>query len=114
DDEALARLSERRNLRLIVAPPYEFTDRDIELRAVDGGFLAQNPDGRPDRPGDWTVATRRAPTDAERDALAFAWSVCRYVKSNAIVIANRDQTVGIGAGQMSRVDSCRLAVEKAV
>ncbi|KAB2962795.1 MAG: bifunctional phosphoribosylaminoimidazolecarboxamide formyltransferase/IMP cyclohydrolase [Thermoanaerobaculia bacterium] len=114
DEEALARLSERRNLRLLVAPPYEFTEHDIELRAIDGGFLAQNPDGRADDPAGWTSPTRRPPSGAERRALELAWSVCRYVKSNAIVVANGEQTVGIGAGQMSRVDSCRLAVAKAV
>jgi phosphoribosylaminoimidazolecarboxamide formyltransferase/IMP cyclohydrolase len=62
----------------------------------------------------WTCATRREPSAGERRALEFAWSVARYVKSNAIVLATADQTVGIGAGQMSRVDSCRLAVEKAI
>src|SRR6185295_1326034 len=61
----------------------------------------------------WTSPTRRQPTPEERRALELAWKVVRYVKSNAIVVANGDQTVGVGAGQMSRVDSCRLAVEKA-
>jgi phosphoribosylaminoimidazolecarboxamide formyltransferase/IMP cyclohydrolase len=59
------------------------------------------------------VATRRAPTEGERRALAFAWRVAKHVKSNAIVLAHADRTVGIGAGQMSRVDSVRLAVMKA-
>ncbi len=68
-----------------------------------------SPTTRPPGP----VRPARQPTDEERRALDFAWTVCRYVKSNAIVIANAEQTVGIGAGQMSRVDSCRLAVEKA-
>jgi phosphoribosylaminoimidazolecarboxamide formyltransferase / IMP cyclohydrolase len=85
----------------------------VELRAVDGGFLAQPPDAFPDDPAGWTCPTKRQPTAEERRALDLAWKVVRYVKSNAIVVTNADQTVGIGAGQMSRVDSCRLAVEKA-
>ena len=80
---------------------------------IDGGFLAQAPDAFADDPATWTCPTRRQPTPEERRALDFAWAVTRYVKSNAIVLANGDQTVGIGAGQMSRVDSCRLAIEKA-
>jgi phosphoribosylaminoimidazolecarboxamide formyltransferase/IMP cyclohydrolase len=114
DEEALARLSERRNLRVLVSPPYEPAPGDVELRALDGGFLAQRPDGERDPVAGWSCPTRRQPTPEERRALEFAWSVCRYVKSNAIVVANGDQTIGIGAGQMSRVDSCRLAVGKAV
>jgi len=86
----------------------------MELRSVDGGFLAQAPDALADAPAPWTCPTRRAPTAEERRGLEFAWGVSRYVKSNAIVLTTADQTVGIGAGQMSRVDSCRLAIEKAV
>lgn len=114
DEEALARLSERKNLRVLICPPYEPAPGDVELRAIDGGFLAQRPDGEPEPTSGWTCPTRRQPSAEERRALEFAWSVCRYVKSNAIVVAHGDQTVGIGAGQMSRVDSCRLAVGKAV
>ena len=86
---------------------------EAELRGVDGGFLAQRPDGEPEDPAAWRCVTRRQPAAAELRALEFAWKVTRYVKSNAIVLANADQTVGIGAGQMSRVDSCRLAIQKA-
>jgi phosphoribosylaminoimidazolecarboxamide formyltransferase/IMP cyclohydrolase len=80
---------------------------------VAGGFLAQPPDAFPDDPAGWTCPTQRQPTPEERRALELAWKVTRYVKSNAIVITNGDQTVGIGAGQMSRVDSCEIAVRKA-
>ena len=110
---ARERLAAKKNLRVLDCPPYRPAAGDVELRPVDGGFLAQPPDAVADDPAGWTCPTRRTPTGEERRALELAWKVCRYVKSNAIVVANGDQTVGIGAGQMSRVDSCRLATEKA-
>jgi len=117
DETALERFAAKKALRLLECPLYRPSRsdncREIELRPVAGGFLAQPPDALPDDPAAWTCPTRRQPTDTERRALELAWKVCRYVKSNAIVLANEEQTVGIGAGQMSRVDSCRLAVEKA-
>ncbi|HEY2290685.1 MAG TPA: bifunctional phosphoribosylaminoimidazolecarboxamide formyltransferase/IMP cyclohydrolase, partial [Thermoanaerobaculia bacterium] len=113
DEAARASFGAKKNLRLIECPLYNPSRREVELRAVDGGFLAQRPDAFPDDPAGWTCPTQRQPTAEEQRALEFAWRVVRYVKSNAIVVANADQTVGIGAGQMSRVDSCRLAVEKA-
>ncbi|HET9228656.1 MAG TPA: bifunctional phosphoribosylaminoimidazolecarboxamide formyltransferase/IMP cyclohydrolase, partial [Thermoanaerobaculia bacterium] len=103
----------KKNLRVLECPLYLPSAGDVELRPIDGGFLAQPPDAVPDDPSGWTCPTQRQPTSEERRALELAWKVCRYVKSNAIVVANGDQTVGIGAGQMSRVDSCRLATEKA-
>jgi phosphoribosylaminoimidazolecarboxamide formyltransferase / IMP cyclohydrolase len=112
-EDALARFGKKANLRLLVCPAYRPSRDEVELRAVDGGFLAQPPDAFPDDPAGWTCPTRRSPSPEERRALDFAWKVVRNVKSNAIVVTNADQTVGIGAGQMSRVDSCRLAVEKA-
>ena len=112
DEAARARLAGKANLRVLAAPPY--APGGLELRLLDGGFLAQTPDAAPDDPAAWTCPTKRSPTGEERRALDFAWRVCRAVKSNAIVLATADQTVGIGAGQMSRVDSCRIAVQKAV
>ncbi|MDP9120203.1 MAG: bifunctional phosphoribosylaminoimidazolecarboxamide formyltransferase/IMP cyclohydrolase [Acidobacteriota bacterium] len=114
DAAARERFAEKKNLRLLECPLYQPGNREIELRAVAGGFLAQPPDAYRDDEAAWTSPTRRAPTAEERRALEFAWRVARYVKSNAIVVANGDQTVGVGAGQMSRVDSCRLALQKAV
>jgi phosphoribosylaminoimidazolecarboxamide formyltransferase/IMP cyclohydrolase len=114
DDDARARLAGKTNLRLLEAPSYAPAAGAWELRALDGGALVQTLDTAPDDPATWTCPTRRSPTDEERRALDFAWRVCRAVKSNAIVIATADQTVGIGAGQMSRVDSCRIAIQKAV
>jgi phosphoribosylaminoimidazolecarboxamide formyltransferase/IMP cyclohydrolase len=113
DDDARRAFAAKKNLRLVEAPPYDPARSDIELRAIAGGFLAQPPDAFPDDPAAWTTATRRAPSAEERRALDFAWRVARYTKSNAIVITNADQTVGVGAGQMSRVDSCRIAIQKA-
>jgi phosphoribosylaminoimidazolecarboxamide formyltransferase/IMP cyclohydrolase len=113
DEESLGRFAAKKRLRLILCPVYRPAAGDVELRAVDGGFLAQAPDAGRDDPASWKTVTERAPTPEEERALELAWTVARGVKSNAIVVANGDQTVGIGAGQMSRVDSCRLAVEKA-
>jgi len=113
DEAARERFGAKKNLRILECPLYRPSPADVELRPIDGGFLAQPPDAQPDDPSGWTCPSRRQPTPEERRALDLAWKVCRYVKSNAIVVANGDQTVGIGAGQMSRVDSCRLATEKA-
>ncbi|MFQ5948709.1 MAG: bifunctional phosphoribosylaminoimidazolecarboxamide formyltransferase/IMP cyclohydrolase [Acidimicrobiia bacterium] len=111
--EARQKFGEKKNLRLVVCPVFQPTPRDLELRPLDGGFLAQTVDTLHEDPSRWTCPTKRAPTDEEQRALELAWKVVRHVKSNAIVVANRVQTVGIGAGQMSRVDACRLAVSKA-
>jgi phosphoribosylaminoimidazolecarboxamide formyltransferase/IMP cyclohydrolase len=83
------------------------------MKRVNGGLLLQTRDAGIVRVGDCKVVTKRAPTDAELRGLDFAWRICKHVKSNAIVLTTADQTVGIGAGQMSRVDSSRIAVLKA-
>jgi phosphoribosylaminoimidazolecarboxamide formyltransferase/IMP cyclohydrolase len=113
EDRALAALAARKNLRLLLCPPYAPAASEIELRGIDGGFLAQSPDGYGEALEEWTCPTRRQPTAEERRALEFAWAVTRYTKSNAIVITDGDRTLGVGAGQMSRVDSCRIAIAKA-
>lgn len=90
----------------------------LALRSIDGGLLVQTVDDIQEESDSWRVVTRRPPTEAERAALAFAWRVCKHVKSNAIVLA-RDgegggwEVVGVGAGQMSRVDAVHIAVRKA-
>ncbi len=114
DDEAQGLFAAKKRLRLIRCPPYQPAAGEVELRAIDGGFLAQSPDADVDDPTTWTCATERAPSDQEREALELAWKVMRGVKSNAIVIARHDRTLGIGAGQMSRVDAAELAVRKAL
>jgi phosphoribosylaminoimidazolecarboxamide formyltransferase/IMP cyclohydrolase len=113
DDEALALLQAKKALRLLVVPAPGRGPRALELRRVSGGLLAQEPDAVDLDPEALRVVTRRGPTEAEWRALRFAWRVAKHVKSNAIVLATEDATVGIGAGQMSRVDSVRLACQKA-
>ena len=85
----------------------------LDLRRIEGGMLAQSWDQVEPDPASGQVATRRAPTESELADLAFAWRVCAMVKSNAIVVARDGQLLGVGAGQMSRLDSVRIAVEKA-
>lgn len=115
--DALALLTKKKNLRLIKCPrapsPGQAVPR-LDFRCVEGGFLAQDADtARFSEPPGWEVATRRHPTAEEERALRFAWRVVKHVKSNAILFAGPGQTLGVGAGQMSRVDSVKLAVMKA-
>lgn len=84
-----------------------------DMRRVAGGLLVQDRDAESEDRGGMTVVTERAPTEAEWGDLLFAWRVAKHVKSNAIVLARDLVTVGVGAGQMSRVDSVRLSLEKA-
>jgi phosphoribosylaminoimidazolecarboxamide formyltransferase/IMP cyclohydrolase len=84
-----------------------------EYRSVLGGLLAQSTDAADLEPTQLKVVTRRAPSEAEMRALRFAWRVAKHAKSNAIVLTGADQVVGVGAGQMNRVDSARLAVMRA-
>jgi phosphoribosylaminoimidazolecarboxamide formyltransferase/IMP cyclohydrolase len=113
DDDALAVLTQKQNIRIL-----EDQERrhpalgEPDVRQVTGGLLIQDRDGSRDERDDMEVVTDRRPTEQEWADLLFAWRVSRHVKSNAIVIARDLATLGIGAGQMSRVDSVRLAVEK--
>jgi phosphoribosylaminoimidazolecarboxamide formyltransferase/IMP cyclohydrolase len=109
--EALAVLSAKKNLRLMkVAGESE----SLVVKSIGGGFLAQTPDVHRLTRGATTVKTKRAPTDEEWTALEFAWKIAKHVKSNAIVYARAGQTVGVGAGQMSRVDSVKIGAARAV
>ena len=112
---ALAALSRKKNLRLITLTTEGWTadGGTVLSRPISGGMLLQDQDIELDVRADWKLATEREPTAEEWDALEFAWTVVRHVKSNAIVFAHGDRTVGVGAGQMSRVDSSKLAVWKA-
>ena len=112
DSGALECLVAKKNLRLMEMPAGA-DEYGLQLKSIGGGLLVQTPDTLGARPQDWKCVTERNPTDSERRALIFAWRVVKHVKSNAIVFARENVAVGIGAGQMSRVDSVRLAVTKA-
>ena len=101
------------NIRLLELDMTAKHDNAYDLRRVHGGLLVQNWDYAPLNVRDCKVATERPPTEDEYHALDFAWRVCHHVKSNAIVFTSRDQLLGVGAGQMSRVDSSKLAVMRA-
>ena len=107
--ESLALLTQKKNLRLVTAESFAGTR---ELRSAAGGVLVQSFDHVSDRAA-WKLVTKHPVDPAVIDELAFAWTLCAYVKSNAIVITRDGQSVGIGAGQMSRVDSAKLAIQKA-
>jgi phosphoribosylaminoimidazolecarboxamide formyltransferase/IMP cyclohydrolase len=113
-DEALAAFESKPNLRVLEdneRRTMNLAERD--LKQVVGGLLVQDRDIDLEDRGEMQVVTERRPTDAEWSEMLFSWKVCKHVRSNAIVIAKDLATVGIGAGQMSRVDSVRLAIEKA-
>ena len=111
DEAARAKFASKKNLRLV-----EITDARQKwvLKNVSGGILLQDADVRALAASDLKVVSKRHPTAEEKRALLFAWKVCKHVKSNAIVYARDGQTVGVGAGQMSRVDSCKIGAMKAV
>ncbi len=111
DDDALERLTAKPNLRVLSAPLP--SPRDLDARPVDGGLLVQQPDPVTIDRSAWWVVTATEPPPEQWDDLEFAWLVCAAVSSNAIVVAKDRQAFGIGAGQQNRVDSARLAVERA-
>ncbi|MHA1567985.1 MAG: bifunctional phosphoribosylaminoimidazolecarboxamide formyltransferase/IMP cyclohydrolase [Alphaproteobacteria bacterium] len=113
DDAARAALAKKKNLRLLVTGGLpDPVAPGMTLRSVAGGYLLQSRDSGRVAQADLKLVTKRAPTDAELADLRFAFAVCKHVKSNAIVYAKDGATVGIGAGQMSRVDSVRIAAIK--
>ena len=109
--EALTVLTQKKNIRLLEVGG---TGSDLVVQSVSGGFLAQTLDNPTPEDEERKVVTERPPTDDEGKALEFAWKVVKHVKSNAIVYARAGQTVGVGAGQMSRVDAARIGASKAV
>ena len=112
--KARALFQKKKNLRLIRnLPPKPSSTSDTDIRSVCGGLLVQDRDVGQQVDLSTKVVTKRAPTDAELKAMLFGWRVVKHVKSNAIVYAGADRTLGIGAGQMSRVDASRIAVWKA-
>jgi len=110
DEGARAAFASKKNLRLVEVPAGQ---QNWVLKNISGGLLVQDADLHQLAEADLKVVTKRAPTPEEKRALLFAWKVCKHVKSNAILYARDGQTVGVGAGQMSRVDSCKLGAMKA-
>lgn len=112
--EALELLQKKKNIRLLTVDfAQEENQNREETVSVLGGLLVQDQDLAIENEEEWKVVTKRKPTPAEAKALAFAWRAVKHVKSNAIVLANERQTVGIGAGQMNRVGSVKIAIEQA-
>jgi len=112
DDAALAVLAAKKNVRVLIVPPGD-GQNDFDIKRVGGGWLVQTPDAYQVPRDALKVVTKRQPTEQEMSDLAFAWKVAKYVKSNAIVFVGGGMTLGVGAGQMSRVDSARIASIKA-
>lgn len=115
-EDALRILSQKKNLRLLKmkrsgAPAS--AAKPWQLRRLDDGLLVQTPDDVADAVDEWKTAGKHAPTEEDRRQLAFAWKVVKHVKSNAIVVARDGRTLGIGAGQMNRIDAARIALQQA-
>jgi phosphoribosylaminoimidazolecarboxamide formyltransferase/IMP cyclohydrolase len=114
EDGAVEVLAAKKNIRLLVCGP--LGRGEVEMRAISGGLLVQQRDyvdAEGDDPSTWTLATGEAASPEVLADLAFAWQACRSVKSNAILLAKGGASVGVGMGQVNRVDSCKLAVERA-
>ncbi|MFE3926965.1 bifunctional phosphoribosylaminoimidazolecarboxamide formyltransferase/IMP cyclohydrolase [Streptomyces sp. YIM B13508] len=114
EDGALEALTKKKNIRVLRAP--QAPSAPVEVKPIDGGALLQVTDrlqAEGDVPATWTLATGEALSEAELADLAFAWKACRAVKSNAILLAKDGASVGVGMGQVNRVDSAKLAVERA-
>ncbi|MEW1603843.1 bifunctional phosphoribosylaminoimidazolecarboxamide formyltransferase/IMP cyclohydrolase [Streptomyces sp. NPDC093808] len=114
EDGALEALTKKKNIRVLRAP--QAPSAPVEVKPIDGGALLQVTDrlqAEGDDPATWTLATGEALSEAELADLAFAWKACRAVKSNAILLAKDGASVGVGMGQVNRVDSAKLAVERA-
>ena len=113
--EALRVFEKKKNLRLLTTGGLNSQkDAGRSIRQVSGGFLVQDRDDEAILESNLNIVTKRKPSDVELEDMLFAWKVAKHVKSNAIVYAKHRATVGIGAGQMSRVDSCRIAAQKSI
>jgi len=110
---ALEMLRKRKRLRLIEIPLDSAEILPWDIRTVHGNIVTQQRDRMPEDESAWKVVTQRAPTAEEWEGLRFGWRVAKHVKSNAIVLGRGKATIGIGAGQMSRVDSVKIAIMKA-
>jgi phosphoribosylaminoimidazolecarboxamide formyltransferase/IMP cyclohydrolase len=114
DEEAIQIFRTKKNLRVLKLPSTNKDQRSkVEYKQISGGFLVQDADIFNVRESDLKIVSNRRPTDAELRSMLLAWRVCKHVKSNAIVLANEQQTIGVGSGQMNRVDSVRIAAMRA-
>ena len=118
DEDAIEIFKSKKNLRILEikggnTTGGECASASLEYKQISGGFLVQDRDLHHLTVADLNFVTDRKPTDAELRAMSLAWTVCKHVKSNAIVFANESQTIGVGAGQMNRVDSVRIAAMRA-
>ncbi len=113
EPEALEVLTQKKNVRLLELSEWPEPAGGLEAKPVIGGLLVQDRDEVSETAEQMTVMSAKLPTEAEWQDMRFAWQVCRHVRSNAIVIARNGATIGIGAGQMSRVDAVNIAIEKA-
>ena len=111
DKKALTLLKRRKNLRLIDASNFSLNEI-FKFNSLNGSILVQSEDKKKMLQSDFKVVSKKKPTKTQFDNLIFAFNICRYVKSNAIVLASGNATVGIGSGQPSRLDSCQIAIDK--
>lgn len=111
--EALDILTEKKNLRLLTVDMNDTEKDELQVTSVSGGLLVQDVDRYTLDDANITIPTKRKPTEEEWEALKLAWKVVKHVKSNAIVLAKNNRTIGIGAGQMNRVGAAKIAIEQA-
>ena len=111
-EDAAEILKGKKNLRVLVLPDLAIGPEKT-VKAIAGGYLVQDADSKPADPDSWKVVTETQPSDEQLRDLTFAWKVCKFVKSNAIVVAKNGRTLGIGAGQMNRVGAAKIALEQA-
>jgi phosphoribosylaminoimidazolecarboxamide formyltransferase / IMP cyclohydrolase len=112
EDAAAAILQKKSNLRVLVLPDLSGGSEYL-VKDIAGGFLTQSADRRLSQPSDWQIVTEHQPTPEQLAELLFAWKICKHVKSNAIVVSKDRATLGVGAGQMNRVGSAKIALEQA-
>lgn len=114
EEPALEILQKKKNLRLLKLAPEKFAGEEAEVKSLNGVFLVQQPDMVKENPKNWKAVTQKPPGDSEWLELEFAWKLARHIKSNAIVLTREREIYGVGAGQMSRVDSVKIAIMKAL
>ena len=113
DDKALSILSKKKNLRVLEVGDVTARENKLEVRNIDGGILVQDTDTSVLTVDELKTVTKTVPSDSEIKTMLFGWKVLKHVKSNAILLVKDNETIGIGAGQVSRVDAVNIALKKA-